>query len=275
MGINAIRVPFGYRNLQNADGSWIKNAAGNIDFSRLDWIVDQAAQRGLYTILDFHIWDTQQANYSLISENNDGGHASLAKAQQIWTQVAQHFLGNANVAAYDVINEPTGSWGNLLQDGLYKAVRAVDKDRIIIMESMSADPASLGWQQVVYSIHQYNMMGNDFGANQSAFWGDLNGSIKSFNGFNIPTYIGEFMVQESGETLGWLLGQYNSNQLSWTNWTYKTVNMGAWGLCNLPGSAHVDILNDSYETIQNTWQNLPACSPETAMVNAFKKALGR
>lgn len=274
IGLNTLRVPFGYRNLQNADTSWIKNSSGKIDFSRLDWIVDEASKRGLYVILDFHIWDSQKSNYSLISENTDAGHASLAKAQAIWTEVAKHFKGNATIAAFDVINEPTGSWGNLMQDGLYKAVRAVDADRIIVMESMSANPASMGWSQVAYSIHQYNMMGNDFGANKTAFQSDLNGSIRSFSSYNIPTYIGEFMVQESGETLGWLLGQYNSNKFAWTNWTYKTANMGAWGLCNLPSSVHVDLLNDSFDTIKSTWENIPACTPEANVVSAFKAALG-
>ncbi len=273
IGLNVIRVPFGYRNLQHADGSWIKNSAGNIDFTRLDWIVNEAAKRGIYSILDFHIWETQQSDYSLISQNTDGGHAALAKAQAIWVQVAKHFKGNTWVAGFDAINEPTGSYANLMQDGLYKAIRSVDADRIIFMESMSADPASLKWSNVSYSIHLYDMMGNDFGANQGAFRNDLNGSIASFNRFNIPTYIGEFMVQESGDTLAWLLGQYKNNGLHWTNWTYKTANMGAWGLCNLPGSVHVDILNDSADTIRSRWQNMGTCTPEAAVVSAFKRAL--
>jgi hypothetical protein len=37
------------------------------------------------------------------------------------------------------------------------------------------------------------MMGNDFNANQRTFYGDLNGVIRSFTIFDIPTYIGEFM----------------------------------------------------------------------------------
>lgn len=273
LGINAIRVPFGFRNLQHADGSWIKDSSGNIDFSRLDWIVGEAANRGIYTILDFHIWEGQQADYNLISENSDGGRAAQAKAAAIWTQVARHFKGNANIAAFDAINEPTGSYANLLQDALYKAIRASDADRIIVFESTSADPAPLNWKQVVYSIHMYDMMGQDYGANRNTFQKDLQGSIASFGRLNVPTYIGEFMVQKEGDMLSWLLGQYNANGLHWTNWAYKTVDLGAWGICNLPGSVKVDILHDSASTIKSHWQNLGRCTPETAVVNAFKSNL--
>jgi hypothetical protein len=48
-GMNVVRVPFWYRNLQDEDGSWRADA-----FQRLDWLVSNAWARGIYTILDFH-----------------------------------------------------------------------------------------------------------------------------------------------------------------------------------------------------------------------------
>lgn len=49
LGFNVVRVPFAYSTLLNEDGTWRADA-----FARLDWIVCQAWERGLYTILDFH-----------------------------------------------------------------------------------------------------------------------------------------------------------------------------------------------------------------------------
>lgn len=273
IGVNAIRVPFGYRNLQRADGSWIKNSAGNIDFGRLDWVVAEAGKRGIYTILDFHIWQGQKEDYSRISQNSDQGRADQAKAADIWVQVAKHFKGNANVAGFDPLNEPTGSYANYMQDAMYKAIRSVDADRIIFMESMNADPSSLKWKQVVYSIHQYGMMGTDFGSNQVVFQKDIYGDVASFRRFGIPTYVGEFMVQDSGPMLSWLLNQYNQNELHWTSWTYKTVDLGPWGLCNLSGQSRVNLLTDSESTIRDRWKNLGKCQPQPAVVDAFKKNL--
>jgi len=60
LGINLLRVPFGYRNLQNKDGSWKLKPDGSIDFGLMDWIVDQAEKRGIYVIFDYHIWKGQE-----------------------------------------------------------------------------------------------------------------------------------------------------------------------------------------------------------------------
>lgn len=274
MGMNVIRVPFGYRNLQHPDGSWVLNSAGSIDFSRLDWVVSEAGKRGIYVIPDFHIWNTQRQNYQLISTNTDGGKAALAQAAAIWTEVAKHFKGNNTIAAFDVINEPTGSYGNLMQIALYNAVRAQDSNRMIVMESIDADPGPLGWNNVVYSIHEYGMMGTNFATNQASFNSDLNGNIKKFKGYNIPVYIGEFMVQGSGQTLPWLLNQYNSNNLAWTPWTYKAVNMGSWAYYNLSGNLQVNILSDSYQSIQNAWSNMGTATADTVLINAAMAATG-
>lgn len=273
MGMNVIRVPFGYRNFQHPDGSWVKNGSGNIDFSRLDWVISEAGKRGLYVIPDFHIWRTQRENYQLISTNTDGGKQAQAQAAAIWTQIAKRYKGNSTIAAFDVINEPTGSYANMMQIALYNAVREQDADRMIVMESMEANPGSLGWNNVVYSIHEYGMMGTDFGSNQASFNNDLNGSIKKYWSYNIPVYIGEFMTQGSGPTLNWLLNQYNSNNLSWTPWTYKAVNMGSWAYYNLGGNVRVNLLNDSYDTIKNVWSNMGSSNPEAPLINAAKSAL--
>jgi len=78
MGYNHVRLPFGFQNVQNADGSWRSDA-----FDRMDWAIAQAKQRNIYVILVFHIWDTQQQSYSMISENSDAGQQSRNRAGEI------------------------------------------------------------------------------------------------------------------------------------------------------------------------------------------------
>ena len=65
-GFNVIRVPFSYRNLQDAAGNWKQDALGNIDFSRMDWVAREAAKRGIYVIFDLHVWPRQ------LEKDNDG-----------------------------------------------------------------------------------------------------------------------------------------------------------------------------------------------------------
>jgi hypothetical protein len=59
LGLNVVRVPFSYRNFKRSDGSYWTDSNGNVDFSRLDWVVAQAKSRGIYVILDYHIWEGQ------------------------------------------------------------------------------------------------------------------------------------------------------------------------------------------------------------------------
>jgi hypothetical protein len=68
LGFNLVRVPFSYRNFKWSNGSYIKETDA---FSRLDWAVAQAKSRGMYLVLDFHVWEGQigqgSSNYSIIS----------------------------------------------------------------------------------------------------------------------------------------------------------------------------------------------------------------
>jgi hypothetical protein len=130
----------------------------------------------------------------------------------------------------------------------------------------------LGWKQVIYSFHEYGVEGNDFNSNKATLDRTNQQVLNAYLSFNIPVYIGEFMAQENGETLAYLLNMYNNAGYSWSSWTYKSVNLGAWGLTNLPGTLRVNVANDSYDTILNAWNNMPSGNPESAMVSAMTNA---
>jgi aryl-phospho-beta-D-glucosidase BglC (GH1 family) len=149
MGFNCIRVPFWYRNLQSDDnGTWKRTADGQLDFSRLDWIVEQAGKRGIYVIIDLHGAVGRQSNKDHSGLSGDGhyfddtpeGDRYRYLTCNLWVEVAKHFRHNPVVAAYDLMNEPMCDWVpakhlKLWQayDELYDAVRRVDLDHSIIM----------------------------------------------------------------------------------------------------------------------------------------------
>lgn len=205
IGFNVIRLPFSFRTVQNADGSWRDDA-----FTRMDWAISQAKARGIYTIVDFHMWSGQEADYSAISENTDEGQSQRDAAGEIWKKVATHYLGESSICAFDVINEPTGSYGDYLQQDLYNAVRSVDANRIIIVsasltryeysltlsqhESISTDPSTYGWTNVIYSLHEYDMMGSDLSSNQATWTNGVQAYIDLWHGYNIPFMLAEFMA---------------------------------------------------------------------------------
>ncbi|WRT70537.1 uncharacterized protein IL334_007535 [Kwoniella shivajii] len=266
IGFNVIRLPFSFRNVYDASGNWRSDA-----FTHLDWAIAQAKSRGIYVILDFHIWAGQQASYSAISENTSDGASQRAAVGEIWKKVAAHYLGESIIAAFDVINEPTGSWGNNLQQDLYTAVRSVDANRIIIHESISADPSQYGWTNVAYSIHEYLMMGSDYSSNVQQYAQSVQAYIDTWTGYGIPTILGEFMAD--GDTLSYILNQANQAGMSWLSWAHSTVNMGRWGLWNHQ-AFYVDVSSDSYDTILNSWTNMPSKQQSTIIYDQFKAAAG-
>ncbi|ODN82804.1 hypothetical protein L202_01076 [Cryptococcus amylolentus CBS 6039] len=263
IGFNVIRLPWSFRTVENADGSWRDDA-----FTRMDWVVANAKARGIYTILDFHMWPGQEASYSAISENTDDGASQRAAVGEIWKKVAEHYIDEPAIFAYDVINEPTGSYGDYLQQDLYTAVRSVDSDRIIIHESISTDPSTYSWTNVIYSIHEYNMMGSDLDSNKEQWTSGVQTYIDTWSGYNIPTILSEFMAD--GDTLDYILNQANGQGLSWLSWAHSTVNMGRWGLWN-HGAFSVNVGTDDYDTILSTWSSMPSTS-HTSVYDQFKTA---
>lgn len=266
LGFTLARLPFSYKNFVNTDGS-----DNDVGFARLDWAIAQAKRVGIYLVPVYHIWDTQMERYSLISENSDDGQAARDKAGALWKKIAARYLGEETIAAYDAINEPTGSWGDLLQQNLYDAIRSVDKDKIIIQASLSTNPSNYGWTNVVYTQHEYHMMGSDFGSNQAAYAAGPQASINDFSGLGIPTYIGEFMAD--GQTLDYMLSNLNSANVWWSSWTLHTVQMDRWGLFNYGTSMSVDVGNDSYDTIRNAWSNMGGLTRQ-AIADQYQSACG-
>ena len=140
LGFNAIRLPFAYFNLENESGELT-------EFDRMDWFVDQCDKRDIYLILDLHgaygsqnakehSGDMSGANLFVNEENKE-------KTVALWETVAARYKNRDIIAGYDLLNEPSGVTGitNAIEqfpfyDELYEAVRAVDPDTMIIIESV-------------------------------------------------------------------------------------------------------------------------------------------
>lgn len=252
-GFNSMRVPFGYRNLQDASGNWKRDAAGNIDFSRLDWIVNEAQKRNLYVILDFHVWQGQRENYRTISGLTAEGDAARARATAIWTEVARHFKGNGTIAAFDVANEQTGSPGDTLQKVMYKAIRAQDPERIVISESGSySNYGDRFWTNVIWSSHYPSTVGTD-PATMLSDW-EAKVGITARPDIQVPVYIGEMkaptddVAGAAALTAAMARRGYHSSV-----WTYKGVNIGGWAGFVYHASLRYNLALDSFDSIHAKW----------------------
>jgi endoglucanase len=271
-GFNVVRVPvwwgqfYPLNNISNS--GWRSDA-----FTELDWLVNAAAARGLYVIIDMHgvvggqstSDDTGYANQNQYWTNsNDQGNTAY-----MWWQIANHYNGNATVAGYDLINEPTGAPNNTAVinalNSLYSSVRSADPSHIIFMEgtwgswnwSMLPAPSQNGWTNVVYEMHEYQ-----YNASESQVENGSTNQVNDFNNhasYNVPGYIGEFNDFGYGAS-AWQfsLNAYNQAGLSWTMWAYKAthgLNPDSWGFYDpsyWPTTPNIS--TDSASTIAADWQ---------------------
>lgn len=251
-GFTLIRVPFSWRNLQDAQGNWSRDAQGNIDFSRFDWVVQEAAKRGLYVIFDFHVWPGQQLSYGNICQAGEPGNTQRTQSAAIWSALATHFQGNGTIAAFDLINEPTGS--NDYYDAhraFYAAIRAADPNRMLVAEWVNtADFSGLGWTNTMCSGHY--PAGNK--ADLSTFAANLSTHTEYSTLF--PCYVGECKSDDSSnvtQNAAEMTQGFNHLGWAWTTWTYKAVNNGGWALFDYDGSMSYNLATDSDSSILSKW----------------------
>jgi aryl-phospho-beta-D-glucosidase BglC (GH1 family) len=254
-GLNVVRVPVWWGDFYTlSDTTTMRSDA----FALLDWLVTSASSRGIYTIIDMHgVFGGQSSSDDTGRENQNLYWTSTNDQMltaQMWSAIATHYKGNAGVAGYDLINEPSPPstsgtspvW--IAYNSLYQTVRAADPNHIIFLEgtwgnwdwSMLPSPATYGWTNVVYEMHEYQYSGTDSqmieagGDNQvSDFYNHLS--------WNVPAYIGEFNAFGFGTaTWRYEVNDFSNNDMNWSSWSYKATHgppPDSWGLYDPTGSA--------------------------------------
>lgn len=251
LGLNVLRVPFSYRCVMDSDFNWRSDA-----FTQLDWIVDEAWKRGIYTILDLHGAPGGASPYASSGQVNGGAlwtdAALQTHAVTLWTNVAAHFAGHPGIAAYDLLNEPVppshaAMWS--LYDRMYDAIRAVDAEHIVMMEGgggagvnnsyWSVDslpaPSSQGWTNVAYQSHAYALDGGT-GAEGTAQW-----QVTQLGMRGVPLLVGEFNL---GDHDNYGVQLWDDHGLNWTKWSFKvshamSSNWGIYEVTNWPWSPNL------------------------------------
>lgn len=268
LGMNVIRLPIWYRNFQSDDnGTWYRDANGDIDLHELDEVVAMCRKYGLYLIIDLHGLPGYQNDYDhcgksksmSLFDSTEQGARYRAVVKDFWVTLATHYKDEPNIAMYDLMNEPLGtnitidkSYQQMFfdfSDELYRAIRAVDSRHIITMEAIwSPDaipgPDVYGWENIVYQEHLYDVTNVTIlhKANE----------IRDAK-YGAPFLIGEFYPRGL-TSFSYLFSIFNNRGLSWTTWTYKgagdRADKSPWFLYGAADLEKVDFENDSYETLQ-------------------------
>lgn len=270
MGCNVVRVPFWYRNFMSDDkGTWLSDNFDEISgFRRLDWVIAEAAERGMYVILDMHgVPGGQSFNHSTggIGINKIYSDADCQEAmEKLWVAIAERYKDNTAVAAYDIMNEPHNndeaysdrpeyrniwsrdSWDeyNAIYDRMVNAIREVDDNHIITVEGIwrvenLPNPRASGWSNMMYQLHLYD---------DTAQFTTLTASLARYaEKYNVAAYIGEFSNIDG-------IAVCEEYGVNWTTWTYKGGKgyNGNWFLyyADLPVA---DSTTDTFEEMLAKW----------------------
>ncbi len=211
-GFNSIRLAMHY-NLYTlpvekepvaGQNTWIEKGFAMTD-SLLSWCKDNK----MYLILDLHAAPGGQGNDLNISDRDPSlpslwqSEANKQKMIALWKKVAERYVNEPWIAAYDVINEP--NWGFTKEDDkngcneekneplrqlmmdITKTIREVDKKHIIIIEGNCWGNNYKGvfplWDNnIVVSFHKY------WSFNDEA---TIKGPLDIREEQNVPVWLGE------------------------------------------------------------------------------------
>lgn len=270
LNFNVLRLPISYINLLDENGILRADT-----LATYDWFVDECEKRDIYVILDLHAAPGSQ------NGKDHSGDSSASKLYQskeyreltisLWKQLAAHYKGNPTIAGYDLLNEPEGTeeekspWGGVqmpFYDELYKAVREVDEDHLIIFEAIweatdMPDPSEYGWENVMYQYHFYGWDGIEDANKQKKFI-DSKIVLDERTNFDVPVLIGEFTFFTNLSSWEYGLSVFKERGWSYTTWTYKTVEYGNWGIYTSKKSdtPDVNIYHDEKDVIVDKWSKI-------------------
>ena len=244
LGLNMIRLPMYYRTfMEGPDEALVMKDNA---FELVDWFLEMAKKYDLFVILDMHGVVGGQSGFEH-SGTRDADFWTNELYQEemctLWKNIALHYKNDRpdlayTIAAYDLVNEPafeTTSTGKKQWDGMdkmYDAIRSVDKDHVIALESCwffnnLPNPTDYGWENVMYEYHFYNW--NRPVVTNEMFY-TLQYQTLMMADYDVPKYIGEFtFFDEKDEWLKWL-NQFDEMGFHWSFWTYKTICVGWWDM---------------------------------------------
>ncbi len=300
-GFNVVRIPVWWGQFFDLDDP-TESGFRDDAFDVLDNIVEACEERGVYVIIDLHGAIGGQSTNSHTGQAGSNTFWTDSDAQSntawLWTKIAAHYQGNSIIAAFDLLNEPDvrnddSSWTDddtsqvlSAYDLLYKAVRKGDANRMVIIEgtfgnwnwSQLPDPGDYGWTNVVYEMHEYQWDSSGGTNTDSAtVMAGIDNQVEDFENhkdWGVPGYIGEFNTfSTDSEVWEYAINKYNSAGLSWSMWSYKSVNGVApnfWGWYDpYKWPERPSLSTDSAADIKTKWQNW-----KTSSVFSLNSTLG-
>nr|MCR5753675.1 discoidin domain-containing protein [Acetatifactor sp.] len=284
MNMNFVRVPVYWMDFALKDGTLRSDS--NSGFAKLDWLLNECAQYGIYVLIDFHGapggangWASSGQAGTIPTELFVGDANAVDWNRQvtlnIWAALSDRYKNNPTVAAYGLLNEPVLSFSPddhldgtkyWFYNEIYNTVRTNDPNHIVIFEEFGDwsiaqnRPERQNWTNYMFEKHPYDMSNATSWDSQKALANNTVSTLSNIQQtWNIPILAGEFCLYYFNDVWDDFLSDMNRNKVSWTNWCYKVRGTkfegggGNWGYYNNYTGAEPDIMHDSYAQIASIW----------------------
>lgn len=280
-GYNMIRLPMHYKLFtppieeESVSGeiTWIDKG-----FEMVDDLLEWCKANDIYLILDLHAAPGGQGENADISDYDSSkpslweSEANKEKMIALWRKLAERYVDEPMIAAYDIINEPNWGFQNHasdlngcsetansplwdLQIRVTEAIREVDTNHIIVIEGNCwgnnyGGLPNLWDDNLVISYHKY------WNANSQ---GAIQGMLDMRSNRNVPIWLGE--TGENSNT--WFTNAvrlFENNDFGWSWWPLK----------KLGGNNPLQIKrNEGYQAILDYWNGDGAKPTEDAAFAAL------
>lgn len=271
-GFNSVRLPMHYnlytlpieKEPVKGQNTWLEKG-----FAMTDSLLAWCKANQMYLILDLHAAPGGQGNDLNISDR-DPSKPSLWDSEEnqqktiaLWKKLAERYVNEEWVAAYDLINEPNWGFDDPVNDknglkeknnqplkklmvDITKAIREVDKKHIIIIEGNGWGNNYNGilpqWDNnMVLSYHKY------WNYNDQASIAHM---IKTRDQYNIPIWLGE-TGENSNVWFTEAIRLFETNNIGWAWWPLKKIG------ANNPMGIKSNLNYDSVVGYMNNGGNKP------------------
>ena len=284
LGFNCVRIVFQYMNFTLDDGVTLKEDP----FAKINWALDMCEKYKLYAIMDLHGAKGSQ-NMDFHSGDDAefdlyGNRANMDATVRLWEAIAENCKDRKIIAGYDLLNETrrapnkyTGKAQFDFYDELYRAIRKIDGEHMIIMECFTfpthgVKEKKYRWENVAYSYHFYNFSG--FSYDVALYFYN---ALHNLKGYNVPIIVGEFNAWDDDRAWKKSLNFFAKNGWSVIMWCYKANRYrydrlrgkkSVWGLREL-NVKPVDLSTATKEEIEKAYNEIGSENAEKTSIYRF------
>ena len=278
-GFNSVRLPMHYnlytlpieKEPVQGQNTWLTKG-----FALTDSLLSWCKANGMYLILDLHAAPGGQGNDLNISDRDPSkpslweSEANQQKTIALWKKLAERYMNEPGIAAYDILNEP--NWGfedvndkNGLKEtkneplrklfiAITAAIREVDKKHIIVIEGNGWGNNYKGmldsglWDDnIVLSFHKYWNYNDQKSIQHILDYRDK---------LNVPVWLGE-TGENSNTWFTEAIHLFETNNIGWAWWPLKKLGF------NNPFQIRSNL---NYDRLVNYWNGKAGEPPKESDV---------